>query len=169
MSYHESLKKDPRATLFDAMDDVRAGMLGLTAGGDGMQPMTHFPDNDNAAIWFISSTDTQLVQGIDHGEDATYCVIGRNHDLHACIMGKLYHVQDMAKLKELWSPMVGAWFENGPEDTKVALLRFDLQKAEVWASDVGIMRFGYEMARSAIEEGRQPDLGSHAQFRFDPK
>ncbi len=166
MSYHDSLKDDPRATLFKALDDVRAGMLGLTAAGDGMQPMTHFADEAAGVIWFISSTQTQLVQGIGQGDDASYCLIGKDHDLHACIMGKIYHVHDREKLVKLWSPMAGAWFKDGPDDPTIALLRFQPEKAEIWASDVGVLRMGYEMLRSNLSAEHQPDVGSHAIVRF---
>jgi general stress protein 26 len=168
MSYKDQLKEDPRAALFDAMDGVRAGMLGLTAAADGMQPMTHFPDEGAGVIWFISSTETELVKGTGQGADASYCLIGKGHDFHACILGELAHVQNHEKLEELWSPMVGAWFKGGLEDPKVALLRFTPASAEVWASDVGALRFGYEMARATMDDGHQPDLGTHAAFRFSP-
>lgn len=168
MSYHEKLKQDPRAAVFDAMEDVRAGMLGLAQADDGMQPMTHFPDAKAGVIWFISSVKTQLVQGIGRGVAASYCLIGKDHDFHAYILGRLTQVDDREKLAALWSPMVGAWFKGGPEDPNAALLRFDPQSAEVWASDVGALRFGYEMARAAMDEGHHPDLGTHAAFRFVP-
>jgi general stress protein 26 len=166
MSYHSKLKEDPRAAIFETMDDVRAGMLGLTGSKDGMQPMTHFPDEDAGVIWFISSTKTSLVSGIGQGAPAGYCLIGKDHDVHASILGTLSQVKDQAKLEELWSPMVGAWFKGGPDDPSVALLCFKPERAEVWASDVGALRFGYEMARATVDDGHQPDLGTHAEFHF---
>jgi general stress protein 26 len=166
MSYHDQLKDNPRATVFDVMDDVRAGMLGLSDARDGMQPMTHFPDGDAGVIWFISSIKTDLVRGVGTGADAEYCLIGKGQDVHISLQGRLSQVHDSAKLKALWSPMVGAWFEGGPDDPEVALLCFTPKSAEVWASDVGVLRFGYEMARATMDDDHRPDLGAHAAFSF---
>lgn len=47
----DDLQTNPRG----ALDGVRVGMLGLSGGGKGMQPVTHFPNADAGGIWFIAS------------------------------------------------------------------------------------------------------------------
>ena len=168
MSLQDNVATDPRGAVFDALGGVRAGMLGLTAGGDGMQPMTHFPDEASGSIWFISSTDTALVQSLGMGEDADYVVISEDHDLHASIRGKLHQLHDDAKLDELWNPVVAAWFEGGRQDPRVALLRFDPEVAAIWASSPSSLKFGFEIIRSTLDPGHQPDLGVKATVRFPP-
>jgi general stress protein 26 len=168
MSLQDKVATDPRGAVFDALDGVRAGMLGLTAGCDGFQPMTHFPDRASGTIWFISSTDTALVQSLGMGEDADYIVISEDHDLHASLRGKLYQLHDDAKLEELWSPVVAAWFEGGRKDPRVALLRFDPAVAEVWASSTSSLKFGLEIVRATLDPGHQPDIGVKATVRFPP-
>lgn len=168
MSLQENVATDARGALFDVLDGVRAGMLGLTAGGDGFRPMTHFPDRDSGLIWFISSTDTDLVQSLGMGEDADYVVISEDHDLHASLRGKLYQLRDEAKLDELWSTVVAAWFEGGRDDPRVALLRFDPAVAEVWASSTSTLKFGFEILRATLDPGHRPDIGVKATVRFPP-
>lgn len=163
----DQLLRDPRKALFDLLDEVRAGMLGLTAAGQGLQPMTHFPDRAAGIIWFISSTDTDLVQGIDQGEDADYVLISRDQSAQASLRGKLYQVHNDEKLDALWSPVVGAWFE-GRDDPKIALLRFDPETAEVWQSTTSAMRFGFELVRANLHSDHQPDLGTRATVTFPP-
>ncbi len=168
MRLQDTVATDPRGAVFDALDAVRAGMLGLTAGGDGLQPMTHFPDRASGTIWFISSTDTALVQSLGMGEDADYVVISEDHDLHASLRGKLYHLHDAAKLDALWSPVIAAWFEGGRQDPRVALLRFDPEVADVWASSTSTLKFGFEIIRATLDPGHQPDIGVKATVRFPP-
>lgn len=168
MSLQDNVTTDPRGALFDVLDGVRAGMLGLTAGGDGFQPMTHFPDRASGTIWFISSTDTAMVQSLGMGEDADYVVISEDHDLHASLRGKLYHLHDDAKLDALWNPVVAAWFEGGRQDPRVALLRFDPEVADVWASSTSTLKFGFEIVRATLEPDHQPDIGVKATVRFPP-
>lgn len=155
-----------RRALFDALGAARAGMLGLTAGGDGFQPMTHFPDADLGSIWFVSSTETELVQSLGMGEEADYVLTSDEDGLYASLRGKLYHIHDDAKLDQLWSPVVAAWFEGGREDPQVALLRFDPEVANVWASAKSSLRFGIEILRATLVPTHRPDVGTKTTIRF---
>jgi general stress protein 26 len=46
-------------------------------------------------------------------------------------------VDDVAKKRELWSSVVGAWFPEGPEDSGVVLIRVDAESAEYWDTPGG--------------------------------
>ncbi len=166
MTIQDDVASDPRGALFDVLDGVRAGMLGLSGGGQGFQPMSHFPDAASGLIWFISSTETDLVQSLGMGEDADYVVISEDHDAHVSLRGKLYHLHDDAKLAALWSPVVAAWFEGGKDDPRVALLRFDPEVAELWASSTSTLKFGFEIVRASLDPAHQPDIGVKATVRF---
>jgi general stress protein 26 len=166
MSIQGDVSADPRGTVFEVLDGVRAGMLGLTTGGKGFQPMTHFPDADAGSIWFISSTGTALVGSLGKGEDAEYVVISRDHDAYVSLRGKLYQLHDDAKMEELWNPVVSAWFEGGRDDPQLALLRFDPEVADIWASSASTLKFGFEIIRANLDADHQPDIGARATVRF---
>ena len=94
----DDLQPNPRIALLDVIDDARVGLLDLSGGGDGMQPMTHFPNADAGVIWFISSIETDLVKSIGLGQDAQYVVISTDHDAHVSLRGKRHQVNDSARL-----------------------------------------------------------------------
>ncbi len=167
MNTRISIDDDPKAALFAAMDEVRVGMLGVLASGRHMQPMTHFPEPRTGTVWFITSTETDLVRSVGVGARAHYCVTGRDHNFHACLAGTIEQSNDRAKLEELWSPVVGAWFEGGIEDPSVCLLRLMLQEAALWSSTDSALRFGLEVVRANLSPEHKPDLGEHAVIRFD--
>ncbi len=167
MNRRTALADDPRAALFAAMDEVRVGMLGVLASGRHMQPMTHFPDRATSTVWFITSTETDLVRSVGVGARAHYCVTGLDHDFHACLAGMIEQSEDRAKLEGLWSPVVGAWFAGGIEDPTVCLLRLMPQEAALWASTDSGARFGLEVLRANLSADHRPDLGDHAVIRFD--
>lgn len=166
MSIQDNVSTNPRGAVFDVLDEVRAGMLGLSAAGEGFQPMTHFPDPTAGVIWFISSTQTDLVASLDQGENADYVVISPDHDVHISLRGKLYHVQDRARIDDLWSPMIAAWFAGGRTDPHVALLRFELEVGDIWASTPSTLKFGFEMIRANLDPSHHPDIGVKANVRF---
>jgi general stress protein 26 len=166
MTAQENVVQNPRGAVFDTLERVRAGMLGLAGSGDGFQPMTHFADPEPGLIWFISSTATALVQSLGMGEDAEYVVISEHHDVHVSMRGMLYHLYDAAKLDALWNPKVAAWFEGGRGDPRVALLRFEPEVANIWASSEASLKIGFEMARASLDPSRQPEIGVKATVRF---
>ncbi len=46
--------------------------------------------------------------------------------------GRADVVEDREKAKELWSPLVKAWFPQGPEDPNLALIRVRVESADYW-------------------------------------
>ena len=167
MSYIGQVKEDPRAAITAVLGDVRTAMLGLREPDHAMQPMTLYPDKDGHAIWFLSSTQTDLVKALDgQGKLAELVVISKDHDAHVSLRGRLSHLHDDAKVDELWSAPAAAWFEGGRDDPTIALLRFDPAEAQIWASTTSALKFGYEMVRASMDDDHQPDLGTKADVRF---
>ena len=166
MSVRKDIEKNPKKALAEQMDDVRAGMLGVEGSHQHMQPMSHYADWHTDSIYFITSSDTDLVRAIGMGARAHYCVVGEDHDFHACLAGTLEQVNDPAKLDEIWSPVASAWFEKGKEDSKVTLLRLTLSDAALWGSTESTLRFGFEIAKANMVEEHQPDVGTHTVIRF---
>ncbi len=157
---------DATGQLFDELDRVRAGMLGVRGADDHMQPMSHFLDRDARTLYFITSSDTDLVKEIGTAADARFCLIGKDHDFHACLTGPLAVSNDKAKLDELWSSVAAAWFEGGRDDPRVTLLEMPIAEAAVWSSTGNPVSFAWEIARSNMNEEHTPDVGVHKVIDF---
>ncbi len=161
MTDTDRTRHDATGQLFDQMDEVRAGMLGVEGSGQHMQPMSHHIDRDARTLWFITAADTDLVRAVGAGAMAHYCVVGQNHDFYACLKGRLSVSHDEARLDEIWSAVAAAWFENGREDARVTLLKLDLDEASVWSNTSSSMVFAIEIARANLSAGHKPDIGEH--------
>jgi general stress protein 26 len=166
MANEEKLTKNPAGALFDALDDVRTGMLGIHGSDQHLQPMTHFGDREAGKIWFITARDTDLAKSVRAGKEARFTVVSTAQDFHACVAGKLSQVEDRKKIEEVWSPMIDAWFEGGLEDPNAVLLELDISEASMWASTSNPFRFGYQIAKANLTEGNQPDVGEHVVHNF---
>ena len=59
----------------------------------------------------------------------------KGHDLFATLHGVILLDDDRATIERLWSPFVSAWYEGGKEDPKLALLRFEPEKAQIWLNE----------------------------------
>lgn len=108
-------------------------MLGLDGVEDGhTRPMTAQLDGKSGAIWFFTAKDTAIVQNIGTGSRAIATFASRGHDLFATVHGRLSLDNDRSTIDRLWNCFVAAWFEEGKDDPKLALLRLDPEQAEIW-------------------------------------
>ena len=108
-------------------------MLGLDGARDGhTQPMTAQTEGDTGPIWFFATRDNSLVAALSESHRAIANYTSKGHDVFASIHGTLTLDQDRATIDRLWNAHVAAWYEGGKDDPKLALLRFDTEKAEIW-------------------------------------
>lgn len=165
MADTDRTETDARGQLFDQLDDVRAGMLGVEGSGQHMQPMTHYFDRDTGELWFITSTDTDLVRAVGQGSTAHFCVQSTSQDYYACLSGPIHQSQDEVKLDEIWTAVAAAFFEDGREDVKICLLHMPLREAAIWSSPGNPLMFGFEVLRANMGDGTA-DAGTHKVINF---
>lgn len=155
---------DHKETFWDRLEDINAGMLGLNATARFL-PMSHYADDDTNTLWFITAKGTDLVKALQGGpQDGTHIVSSEKKGLYARIAGRLSLSDDKEQLDELWNTIASSWFEDGPQDPDVQLVRMDLTDAEVWATE-GSLSFLYEIAKSKVT-GSKPDMGDHFSLTF---
>ena len=146
--------------MWDRMSDSPFMMLGLAGSGQHSEPLTAQLDKDQVdTIWFFIGKDNRLATG----GAAMGQFVSKGHDLFACLSGAVRVDNDPAMIDKLWSNQVEAWFPGGKSDPNLALLRFDIDEAELWESDVSLtgklkMLFGGKINPS--EEGSHAKVGS---------
>lgn len=142
-------------------------MLWAKDSGQHPQPMTHFVDEAGAAVWYITSAETDLAQAVALGTEGGLTVVSENQDYHASLKGRMEFVQDSDKLDELWSIPAAAWFKEGREDPTIRLLRFIPSEASIWASEDNVLLVGLKLIRAGVSRGAdQPDIGVHHVLHF---
>jgi general stress protein 26 len=109
-------------------------MLGLDGVEDGhARPMTaQLEHGDRGPIFFFTAKDTEIVRSLSQGNRAIATFVSKGHDLFATIHGRITLDNDRAVIDRLWNRYVAAWFQAGKDDPKLALLRLDPERAEIW-------------------------------------
>ncbi len=165
MGHTGKTERRPEKQLWEQLDKIQAGMIGIEGSHSHMQPMAHTLDNDGRArLWFFTSRASDLAHEIDRGAHAHFCVIGNDQAYHACLKGFLAPCSDRSKVSEYWSDMTAAWF-NGKDDPQILLLQFDLLDAAIWASTRNPVRLAWEI-RDARNSPKDPDVGARAHVDF---
>ena len=133
-------------------------MLGVEGTRDGAtQPMAvQFEDRDRDAglLWIFTAKDHDLTRAMGQSNRAIGSYSAKGHDLFASLRGTLEIVNDRSTIERLWNPIVAEWYE-GKDDPKLAVVRFDVENATIWLSDVE----GFLKPALSKLLGRKPETG----------
>ena len=144
-----------KTDLWKKLADSPFVMLGVEGGGHS-EPLTAQLDEDQVdTLFFFVGKDNRAAAG---GAGMVQFV-SKGHDYFACMAGTAVIDNDFAQIEKLWNPQVEAWFPGGKDDPNLALLRFDIDSAELWETDMSIsgkikMLFGGKV--------KSDESGSHA-------
>lgn len=152
---------DPREIeekFWSALKDSPFIMLGIEGAREGAtQPMTALfedADRDAGLLWIFTAKDHDLTRAMGQSNRAMASFSAKDHGLFASLRGTLQIVNDPTTVERLWNPIVAQWYE-GQDDPKLALVRFNVEDAKIWLSDV------QGFLKPAINKlfGRKPEAG----------
>lgn len=128
---------DTREELIRLLKKFRFAMLTtMTADGKHVaHPLTVQEREFDGDLWFIIAARSSSVENLRSHKEVNVSFSG--DDAWVSLTGTAEIVEDRAKLEELWSPAVDAWFESGPSDPNAALLKFTAEGAEYWHNTSG--------------------------------
>jgi general stress protein 26 len=110
-------------------------MVGLIDTPAHHIPLTAQLDPDQVdTLFFFIAKDNRLAPG---GRAMAHFV-SKGHDFFACIDGVARIDNDFAMIDKLWNKHAEAWFPGGKDDTNLALLRLDIDTAELWETDMSL-------------------------------
>lgn len=159
-------RDNPKEQLWEEIEGIHAAMLGLEIMPLEFQPMKPFVDRRTNTLWFFAKADSQLVSRLKPGMRAQVCLVGKNHDYHACLSGAIAERRDTAKIDEYWSAIVEAWYDGGKKDPLLTMLALHVDEGEIWASTANPLVFGWEIAKANMNEHEEPDVGVHRVLNF---
>jgi general stress protein 26 len=133
----ESSSDRARRRAVEIAQDARFCMLASTSGSGELhaRPMTPQQVNDDLEAWFFISRSTDQAADISARPQLNLSFAGSSDWLSVAGRGTL--VDDRALVREMWNPVVDAWFPDGPDDADVVLLRVDSESAEYWTAPGG--------------------------------
>lgn len=122
--------------LSELIMDVDFAML-TTAESDGTlrsRPMSTQQVEFDGDLWFFTYASTAKVQEMQRDENVNVSYAKPEDQLFISVSGTARLVRDRAKMKELWNPILKAWFPKGLDEPDLALIKVDVEQAEYWDS-----------------------------------
>jgi general stress protein 26 len=153
--------------LWTMIRECRFAMLTTTDESSELRgrPMTTLQKDFDGRIWFIAPTSSEPVRDIESNPNVSLAYSDTPDADFVSITGKASIEFDIEQKQKLWSPMVAAWFPQGPESNDVALIRVDANRADYWDSKSNRLVQLFSMAK-ALATGEKPKMGEHGSLRL---
>ena len=90
--------------------------------------------DETGHLWFFTSASSHKVSEVNRSPKCNVSFAAPDNNQYVSITGTAELVTDKRKIRELWKPILQAWFPKGIDDPDLALLRVDMEKAEYWDS-----------------------------------
>jgi general stress protein 26 len=152
--------------LRELIEDIDFCML-TTVDAEGAlrsRPMSTQQIEIDGDLWFFTSADTPKVDELAADPRVNLSYAAKKKARYVSVSGTAEVFRDRAKMKELWNPILKAWFPKGLDDPDLALLKVTVDQAEYWDdSSSGMVRF-IKLVKSAVSgtsyeaENRKLDL-----------
>jgi general stress protein 26 len=141
--------------LWEKIRDVRVAMLTTTEqdGSLRSRPMYTQQAEFDGDLWFFTADDSGKVAEIRADSDVNLAYAEPKDSRYVSVSGKAELVKDRAKIDELWSPMLKAWFNGGKDDPHLALLRVRVSEAEYWDDTQSKMSKLFGMVKAVTGSG----------------
>ena len=117
-------------------------------------------------LWFFTYAGSDLAAEIEVHPQVNVAFSDPKQHNWVSIAGTATRVDDHAKAKELWNPLLKAWFPDGLETPGLILVRVHGESAEYWEaahSSKVVTMLGF--AKAAVT-GKTPDAGENETVRL---
>jgi general stress protein 26 len=140
------------------------------------RPMSTQQAEFDGDLWFFTSDNTHKVEEIEKDDRVCVGYAKPGDSTYVSVSGRAEIVKDRAKIEELWSPILKAWFPEGLDDPHLCLLKVSAEQAEYWESPSGkvVQLFGLVKALATGEsaewgDNEKLDLGGSGAEKKDAR
>jgi general stress protein 26 len=124
---------------------------GITSGKPvTVRPMSVQKMDESGNLWFLSANDSHKNLEIGRDNHVQLLFQGSAHSDFLTIYGKATISTDKALIKELWEPILKAWFTEGVDDPRITVIKVDVQEGYYWDNKHGNAVALIKIAASAV-------------------
>ena len=124
------------------------------------RPMSTQEFEFDGDLWFFTSDNTHKIDEIQKDNRVNVAYSKPEDNKYLSVSGKAEVVKDRAKIEELWSPVLKAWFPEGLDDPHLCLLKIPVEQAEYWDAPNSTIVQLFGMVK-AIATGTEADYGEN--------
>ncbi|MEO7046824.1 MAG: pyridoxamine 5'-phosphate oxidase family protein [Ferruginibacter sp.] len=149
----------------ELINEVRTCIF-ITKSAEGKlrgRPMATAKVEDDGSIWFFTNEYSGKVQEISHQNQIFLSYSSPSKNSYVVLTANATLSDDKAKMKELWNPIMKAWFPEGLEDPKILLVKADPEEVEYWDNSSNKIVVLFNMVKAAVT-GKGYSEGEHGKL-----
>ena len=153
--------------LSSLIQDMRFAMVTTHSPANHLHawPMTVQNKNcDDGKLWFFMSRTGNAVDEIQNSPNVGISFMDTGDDKYVSLSAVARVVDDLSKVRELWTKMDDAWFKGGAEDPDLALVEVDVVHGHYWDVQESKLTQMFLMAKAAMGDER-PRIGESGEVR----
>jgi len=109
-------------------------------------------------LWFFTDVRSRKIQeSAGHVPVSVICQ-SDEHSAYLHLTGTVTVTRDLAKMRELYTPILKTWFPDGLDDPNLTLIKFDATSGEYWDSPGGMLQVLASFA-TAVATGTRGQAG----------
>ncbi|GAB2558471.1 pyridoxamine 5'-phosphate oxidase family protein [Spirosoma aerophilum] len=101
------------------------------------RPMSVQKVDEKGNFWFLSASDSHKNATIQSDNKVQLLFQGSDYSDFLSIYGEATISTDKALIKELWEPILKAWFTEGVDDPRITVIKVNTQEAYYWDNKHG--------------------------------
>ena len=157
---------DEHSRFWEIIAGSKACMVTTEDGGImRSRPMAPFVDPDARTIHFVTDSGSAKIYELNADNDIALSFADTDAMLFASVSGKGVVSRDRDLIRKLWGPYCDVFFEGGPEDADVVVIKVTPSQAEYWDNDKGKISMAVEMTRAYFSDNG-PNLGENAKLNL---
>ena len=113
---------------------IKTALL-TTLDGEGQlhtRPLQTLEAEENGTLWFFTDWSSPKVQELNRDFRVSVGYAEPSRHTYIAVSGAGSLLRDPHRAKQLWSAEQRAFYPEGPQDGRLAILRVALQRAEYW-------------------------------------
>jgi len=122
----------------------------LEHGYQPTRPMGTQQVDEAGHLWFFSSSESNKNEEIQHDSRVQLYYANAGDSEYMTIYGRAYVSRNEQKIRELWSPMVKAWFQGGQDDKRLTVVEVVPEEAYYWDTKDGKMVSMLKIAAAVV-------------------
>lgn len=146
------------AKVVELISDIRVALLTTVdrAGRFHTRPVETLQVERAETIWFFTGWSSPKVGELLHDRRVSLGYADPGKHVYLAVAGVASLLRDANKARELWTAEQRAYYPNGPDDERLALLRVDVEHAEYWIAP-GRVSYWIAAGKAAVT-GRPADV-----------
>jgi general stress protein 26 len=122
------------AKLGELIREIRVALLTTMDrdGGFHTRPVQTLQVEADRTLWFFTDWSSPKVDELNHDVRVSLGYADPAKQVYVAVAGSGRLIRDIQKAKQLWSLEQRAYYPDGPEDERLALLRVEIERAEYW-------------------------------------